>query len=56
MQFEQVSTLVSPEKLPYQSGVERLADGILHVAVLTRMPDVSPNMIKWWCGEYMETT
>lgn len=56
MQFEQVATLVSPEKLPYQSGVERLADGILHVAVLTRMPDVSPNMIKWWFGEYMETT
>lgn len=56
MQFEQVATLLSPEKLPYQSGIERLDDGILHVAVLTRMPDVSPRMIEWWFGDYMETT
>ncbi len=56
MQFVQLSTLLSPEKLPYPSGVERLADGVLHVAVLTRMPDVSPRMIEWWFSEYMETT
>ncbi len=56
MQFEQVTSLLSPEALPYLSGVERLPDGVLHVAVLTRMPDVSPRMIEWWFGEYMETT
>jgi len=56
MRFEELPTLLTPEKLPYLSGVERLADGVLHVAVLTRMPGVSPRMIGWWFGEYMDTT
>lgn len=45
MQFEQLPALFSPEKPPYASGVERLADGILHVAVLTRMPGASPRKV-----------
>jgi hypothetical protein len=56
MRFEELQTLLSPEKVPYLSGVERLDDGILHVAVLTRMPEVSPAMIAWWFGRYMQTT
>ena len=56
MKFDELPTLLTPEKLPYLSGVERLADGTLHVAVLTRMPDVSPRMFGWWFGEYMQTT
>ena len=56
MKFEDISTLLTPEKLPYSSGVERLDDGIVHVAVLTRMPGVSPEMIRWWFGDYMQTT
>lgn len=56
MQFEEVASLLTPEKLPYPSGVERLPDGTLHVAVLTRMPGVEPAMIRWWFGEYMNTT
>ena len=56
MQFEELDSLLTPEKLPYLSGVERLPDGVLHVAVLTRMPGVSPKMIAWWFGEYMQTT
>jgi len=56
MKFEQLHDLLSPEKLPYASGVERLPDGTLHVAVLTRMPGVAPGMIEWWFGEYMQTT
>jgi len=56
MQFEQLPALLSPEKLAYASGVERLENGVLHVAVLTRMPGVSPRMIEWWFGEYMQTT
>ena len=43
MKFEDVSTLLTPEKLPYVSGVGRLDNGIVHVAVLTRMPGVSPE-------------
>ena len=56
MRFEELPCLLSPAQLPYQSGVERLADGLLHVAVLTRMPGVSPAMIEWWFGEYLQTT
>lgn len=56
MRFEEVPTLLAPERLPYTSGVERLPDGVLHVAVLTRMPDVSPKMVRWWFGQYLNTT
>jgi hypothetical protein len=56
MKLEEVSALLTPESLPYSSGVERLADGVLHVAVLTRMPEVSPKMVGWWFGEYLQTT
>ena len=56
MHFDEITSLVSPEQLPYLSGIARYPDGILHVAVLTRMPGVSPKMIEWWFGEYMQTT
>lgn len=56
MRFEDLPMLLTPETLPYQSGVERLDDSVLHVAVLTRMPGVSPEMIAWWFGDYMQTT
>lgn len=56
MRFEELPTLLTPERLPYLSGVERLPDGVLHVAVLTRMPGVSPRMFSWWFDEYMDTT
>lgn len=56
MQFENIHTLLTPEKLPYLSGIERLSNGVLHVAALTRMPNVSPQMIHWWFSEYMQTT
>jgi len=56
MHFDRITSLLSPGKLPYLSGIERLPNGILHVAVLTRMPGVSPKMIEWWFGEYLQTT
>ncbi len=56
MNCDQISQVLAPEKLFYPSGIERLADGTLHVAVLTRMPGTTPQMIQWWFGEYMETT
>ena len=42
MHFEDAASLLQPEKLPYVSGVERLDDGAVHVAVLTRMPGLRP--------------
>jgi len=56
VKLEDVSMLLTPEDLPYSSGVDRLPDGVLHVAVLTRMPGVSPEMVGWWFGEYLQTT
>jgi len=56
MRPDQAGTLLAPERLPYESGIERLPDGTMHVAVLTRMPGVSPRMIGWWFGEYLQTT
>lgn len=32
MKFEEVSALLTPESLPYSSGVERLPDGVLRTA------------------------
>ncbi len=56
MTFDELPALLAPDELPFSSGVERLHDGILHVSVLTRMPNVTPQMIEWWFGDYMETT
>ena len=56
MHFDEITSLLSPFELSYLSGIERLPNGILHVAVLTRMPEVSPKMIEWWFGRYLQTT
>lgn len=40
----------------FETGVKRLPDGIYEVSVLTPMPGVSPEMVGWWFGDYMETT
>ncbi|MEM9254093.1 MAG: hypothetical protein AAGA91_01520 [Pseudomonadota bacterium] len=56
MRFASLDTLLSPDDLPYTSGIERLEDGVMHVAVMTRMPGVAPAMIEWWFGEYLQTT
>ncbi|MEM7437130.1 MAG: hypothetical protein AAF436_18390 [Myxococcota bacterium] len=55
MKLEEVPKLLTPLALPYVNGVERLADGVLHVAVRTPMPEVSPKMVGWWFGEYLQT-
>jgi hypothetical protein len=56
MNYEDRNRLLAPESLEFESGVERLDDGIFHVAVLTRMPGASAEMIAWWFGTYMQTT
>jgi len=56
VEFENLTDLIDRTDLAYTSGVERLRDGILHVAALTRMPAVTPPMIAWWFGDYMQTT
>lgn len=45
---EQASKLLEPGYLPLETGYTRLSNGQVFVAVLTRMPRVSGEMIDWW--------
>lgn len=56
MRYEDRQLLLTPERLAFESGVERLEDGVQHVAVKTPMRGVRPEMIAWWFGTYMQTT
>ncbi len=56
MRWEDREALLAPDPLAFESGVERLADGSQHVAVLTSMPGVRAEMIAWWFGSYMQTS
>lgn len=56
MRYQDRTQLLKPEGLAFESGVERLEDGVVHVAVLTSMPGVRAEMIAWWFGTYMQTT
>jgi DAPG hydrolase PhiG domain len=56
MKFEQTKSLFSPRDNVCESGIDRLKNGVLHLSVLTRMPNVTSEMIAWWFGEYMQTT
>ena len=56
MRHDERRGLLDPAGLDFESGVERLEDGIAHVAVLTQMPKVRAEMIAWWFGTYMNTS
>ena len=40
----------------FKSEVKRLPNGVYEVSALTKMPGVSPDMVRWWFADYMETT
>jgi hypothetical protein len=42
--------LLEPGTLPLENGFTRLANGQVFVAVQTRMPGVTSEMIDWWFG------
>lgn len=56
MRYEDRARLHDPGSLAFESGVEKLEDGVYHVAVLTPMFGVSAEMFGWWFGSYMQTT
>lgn len=56
MRYEDRTLLHDPAGLEFESGVQRLEDGVFHVAVLTPMVGVRAEMIAWWFGTYMQTT
>ena len=50
MLYEEVDKLLEPGYLPFETGYMRLANGQMHIAVLTRMPRCEGKMIDWWFG------
>lgn len=50
MQFEDIGRLLDPTPLPLEMGYERLADGVLHVAIRTDMRGCTGKMFEWWFG------
>lgn len=48
--IEQVTSLLKPGYTDSETGYTRETDGSLRVAVLTKMPKVSPEMWDWWFG------
>ena len=40
----------------FETGVHRQPNGVYRVRVLTRMPDVKAEMVRWWFADYLQTT
>lgn len=40
----------------FKTEVKRLPNGIYEVSALTPMPDVTPEMVRWWFADYMQTS
>lgn len=40
----------------FKSEVRRLPNGIYEVSALTPMPGVTPEMVRWWFADYMQTS
>jgi len=40
----------------FETEVRRLPNGIYEVSALTPMPGVTPEMVRWWFADYMQTT
>jgi hypothetical protein len=55
MELEQANDLLNPGYLDLETGLARLADGQLHVAVWTTMLGCAGHMVEWWFG-FLENT
>lgn len=40
----------------FKTEVKRLPNGIYEVSALTPMPGVTPEMVRWWFADYMQTS
>ncbi|MEO1406522.1 MAG: hypothetical protein AAFV54_08530, partial [Pseudomonadota bacterium] len=40
----------------FRTEVKRLPNGIYEVSALTQMPGVTPEMVRWWFADYMQST
>ena len=48
--LEQADLLLEPGTLPLENGTTKLANGGFFVAVQTKMPGVTGEMLEWWVG------
>lgn len=48
LELENAATLLDPEPLALEMGVQRLRSGQLHVAARTDMPGCKGRMFEWW--------
>lgn len=48
MKLEDANRLLEPGYLPFENGYEKLSNGRIHIAVLTRMPNSKGEMVDWW--------
>jgi len=53
--FEEVGQLLQSTYTPLETGYCRLPNNQMHVAVLTRMPGCTGQMVDWWFG-YLDDT
>ena len=56
MRFDQADRLLNPAPMPLETGYERLADGVLHVAVRTELPGCTGEMFEWWFRSAPDTS
>lgn len=50
MRYDEVEKLLEPGYLPFETGIMKISEEQVHVAALTRMPQVKGKMIDWWFG------
>jgi DAPG hydrolase PhiG domain len=48
MLLSEANRLLEPAPMPLETGYERLADGVLHVACRTDLHGVTGEMFEWW--------
>lgn len=48
MRLDEVESLLDPTPLRLETGYERLADGVLHVACRTDLHNCTGEMFEWW--------
>jgi hypothetical protein len=56
MFIEEVSKLLEPGYLPFETGYTRLSNGQIYIAVLTRMPRCAGKIVDWWFGYAGDTS
>jgi DAPG hydrolase PhiG domain len=48
MELSEANRLLDPAPMPLETGYERLADGVLHVACRTDLHGCTGEMFEWW--------